>query len=799
NMADQPNDGVIHVTLDRQKTKGWSIFDDDEADREMLNAFAEALEKAGDYIDFASYDSNADGYVQNSELAICFVVAGKNASTYPGYQREPSQYIWPHAWSYSDFKKDDAPAMPVVDGVAIDRYIAIAESETDASGSVAQGEIGVLTHELGHYLGLPDLYSNGEQSGEWFDYGVSYLSLMDQGCYGVDLEGNSAPFSLDMWSRVRLGWVDPAILNHDTQGNVQIAGSLSNSQAPIAYRLDTPNEGEYYLVENRRFTSWDEGMGKYYPYAASEDSAGEDLGGGLLLWHIDDKIVDEYRASNKVNDYDHHPGVMPLFYEIDEDYYYCIIGSSIDKNNPFFDRDAWDDSVELPIYGTMANDTRDDRTLSTDLVLALESGSAPVMDLHLHALNPTVLWSEDHSMAALEGICGIDMDRVILDVTTDITSEVVKKPSTTESGTSTYTVRFSRFGWEETTNGLIPPLDETAVSARDVALAAMTDLITGANAALAQGAYTTESFDALKGAIKAANELYVDDTTTEADVSVAQKELIRTWRLLEPVNTYALDPTERVEREARNKAMLDLADLLCQTFDTVDAQAYKPTAYASYAEVVERAYDVFANEDSTTQELVDARTNVMRALTQLKKNGKRTSLSAATISGLKTLTYNGKVRKPKPTVSLGKKKLVMGTDYKLTYANNKSAGKATVTVVGAGDYTGKASATFTIAKAKNTLSVKGRTATVSYAKVKKASQNLSVSKVVKFSSKGVGKLTYAKVSGNAKIVVNKTSGKITVKKGLKKGTYKVKVRVRAAGGASHASSKKTVTCTVRVK
>lgn len=33
--------------------------------------------------------------------------------------------------------------------------------------------------------------------------------------------------------------------------------------------------------------------------------------------------------------------------------------------------------------------------------------------------------------------------------------------------------------------------------------------------------------------------------------------------------------------------------------------------------------------------------------------------------------------------------------------------------------------------------------------------------------------------------VNAKSGRITVKKGLKKGTYKVKVRVTAAGDANH--------------
>ena len=48
--------------------------------------------------------------------------------------------------------------------------------------------------------------------------------------------------------------------------------------------------------------------------------------------------------------------------------------------------------------------------------------------------------------------------------------------------------------------------------------------------------------------------------------------------------------------------------------------------------------------------------------------------------------------------------------------------------------------------------------------------------------------------------VNTKTGKITVKKGLKKGTYKVKVKVKAAGNANYKASKeKTVTVTVKVK
>ncbi|MBQ7740113.1 MAG: leucine-rich repeat domain-containing protein [Eubacterium sp.] len=97
-------------------------------------------------------------------------------------------------------------------------------------------------------------------------------------------------------------------------------------------------------------------------------------------------------------------------------------------------------------------------------------------------------------------------------------------------------------------------------------------------------------------------------------------------------------------------------------------------------------------------------------------------------------------------------------------------------------------------KKKNTLYAKGKK--VSF-KLKKKNYTLKRTKVIKI-KKAKGKLTYKKLKGNKKIVVNK-NGKITVKKGLKKGTYKIKINVKAAGTVSYKSAVKTVIVTIKVK
>ena len=72
------------------------------------------------------------------------------------------------------------------------------------------------------------------------------------------------------------------------------------------------------------------------------------------------------------------------------------------------------------------------------------------------------------------------------------------------------------------------------------------------------------------------------------------------------------------------------------------------------------------------------------------------------------------------------------------------------------------------------MTVKGKTYTVRYARLKKAK--------------------YKKY-----FAVNRKTGRVTVRKGLRKGTYKVKITVKAAGNTSYKPASGTATATIRVK
>ena len=159
--------------------------------------------------------------------------------------------------------------------------------------------------------------------------------------------------------------------------------------------------------------------------------------------------------------------------------------------------------------------------------------------------------------------------------------------------------------------------------------------------------------------------------------------------------------------------------------------------------------------------------------------------------------YNGKPKTPKITFTAGGKVLQQGKDYTVKVTNNTNAGMAMVYYTFIGDYDDTFEDFFYISKAANTLTASAKAVKVKYKKLKKKNQTVTAAKAFTV-SKNIGAVTYRKVSGNSKITVA-SNGKITVKKKLKKGTYKVTVAVTAAGNANYAASTKNVVVAIKVK
>ena len=442
NEKDRVNDGVVHVSVEAPH-KDWAGEDEYPS---LARALTEAIERADAAVDFASFDLNGNGFIENNELALGFVVAGYEGAASQEYEMGLDKYLWSHAWDISSiayFYPEEGLSVPTPDGVAVSAYIAIAERLDEDTIE----PISVLAHELGHYLGLPDLYDTTDNRyAEWGGFEVGNCSVMAGGSWGYDPDtGGNIPYSMDVWSRCALGWCTPETVSAPGDYEAE-AQSYAENEAFSALFVPTAHEGEYYLIENRQFTKWDAGMAYFHD------------AGGLILWHVDDAVFEQYRENNQVNDTFHRPAVMPLYPEKASDGSYTFLGknSSVLTNQPFFSASVWAETfgegvlLDLPLYGEGANaDKRAGRTLSgIRLLFPDDAGRTMRVRLvgeHAHALSAV---AETPPTCVDSGVAAHWSCNVCGALFADESGAV---PVTAEALTLPATGSHSYGGWSETT------------------------------------------------------------------------------------------------------------------------------------------------------------------------------------------------------------------------------------------------------------------------------------------------------------------------------------------------------------
>ena len=165
--------------------------------------------------------------------------------------------------------------------------------------------------------------------------------------------------------------------------------------------------------------------------------------------------------------------------------------------------------------------------------------------------------------------------------------------------------------------------------------------------------------------------------------------------------------------------------------------------------------------------------------------------------------YDGAYHFPTIRAKINGQTLKWGRDYAVTAGTDGiQAGDHSVRLDGRGNYGGTQTVTYRIIRDEpepvlSPMTVKARNLTVKYKTVRKKTQKFPKTKAFAV-SKSKGKVTFHKLSGNKKIAVS-SSGGVTVKKGLKKGTYRVKVRATDSGSAGFLAKSITVTLKVKIK
>jgi immune inhibitor A len=192
-------------------------------------------------------------------LIVFFAGAGRESHTRSGDDKDP----------WSNFTGITVPETLASSGLGFDSACVIAEKEVPPFSS-----FGVLCHEFGHLLGLPELYAPGGLPQE----GIGVWGLMGQGTW---LRAGERPPHLCAWSKLQLGWVDAETIDRSTR-DVRLPAVTVAPRVVKVPASDHPEE--YYLLENRRRTGADAAL----------------PGEGLLVWHVDERVQGFRSAQNDV-------------------------------------------------------------------------------------------------------------------------------------------------------------------------------------------------------------------------------------------------------------------------------------------------------------------------------------------------------------------------------------------------------------------------------------------------------------------------------------------------------------------
>jgi M6 family metalloprotease-like protein len=122
--------------------------------------------------------------------------------------------------------------------------------ETQVQGG---NPIGVIVHEFGHLLGLPDLYSTSEQVGVW--------DVMGRGTW-QGYPAGAIPSLFCAWSRMKLGWLTGNSVHTYTGGLdvVELMPLVAKEPGVKAVKIPLKDNESAYLIEYRIATGFDSAL-----------------------------------------------------------------------------------------------------------------------------------------------------------------------------------------------------------------------------------------------------------------------------------------------------------------------------------------------------------------------------------------------------------------------------------------------------------------------------------------------------------------------------------------------------------
>ena len=180
---------------------------------------------------------------------------------------------------------------------------------------------GLIAASVCSYLGLPDLFDT-----ETGLSAIGRFGLMDG--QGIFAYGGTYPPEPCPWSKIFLGWTEPVTVPQENF-NASLVTNLAAELGDTVILKVPLNSSEYYLIENRSRDAYTDGSTVTYKVNGStitktflKDTTGYNSfdvdslvgvitnvdefdwavpGSGIVIWHIDENVINEKLADNKIN------------------------------------------------------------------------------------------------------------------------------------------------------------------------------------------------------------------------------------------------------------------------------------------------------------------------------------------------------------------------------------------------------------------------------------------------------------------------------------------------------------------
>lgn len=249
----------------------------DETPAHLESLIFDSVTAANETTNFTAYD------------AIMIIHAGAGEET--DISNDTPNDIWSSHYADAAINPNNSTPTPLIaDGISITEALIMSQTGTQDGGTV--DPLGIYAHEFGHWLGLPDLYSTSPAP-DWD--GIGAWGLMGSGIYAKGADGitGSAPAHLDAWSKAYLKWVVPQTFSTDTDPGIQTLSAVETSAALFKLPASPTTPTQYYLLENRRKSGFDNGL----------------PGEGLLIWLVDELAIAAGIPNNTVNNNRARPGI----------------------------------------------------------------------------------------------------------------------------------------------------------------------------------------------------------------------------------------------------------------------------------------------------------------------------------------------------------------------------------------------------------------------------------------------------------------------------------------------------------